>query len=290
MRQWWRTLSGCGIGFAVALDVSACAKVSQAPRPMVEAETPVPTVPPSTPTPPPTPAPLATRPVAKKTKAGKGEMIGPVITHFGAARADGLPVDPVSTENGIPTYVSSAGSGFIIVVEAKIGSGGGEVGRRVFAYVADDPKVRPDLEIVASRDLGNGSPKVCDKMKPDIGGIPAVNPARFDETQKISDAINDFSCRFETFNESTSSCTSTKSGDFSFVKPDTVEQYCMMVAHAWSFPEGDTILTARIRDANGNPGPQKQIRIRHPRPSQLPKTPTPVPTPSKPKGIPTRGA
>ncbi|MBI3782185.1 MAG: hypothetical protein HY270_02170 [Deltaproteobacteria bacterium] len=257
---------------------------------MGEVDTPVPTVPPATPTPPPTPAPLATRPVLKKGKADKGEFIGPVITHLGAARADGLPVEPVSNEGGIPTYMSAAGSGFIIVIEAKPGSGGGEVARRVFAYQAGDPKVRPDLEIISSRDLGNGSPKVCDRMRPDIGGIPAVNPTRFDETQKISDAINDFSCRFETFNESQSSCTSTKTGDFSFVKQDTTQQFCMMVAHAWSFTEGDTILTVRVRDMNGNPGPAKKMRVRHPPASKVTKKPTPVPTPSKPKGIPTRGA
>jgi hypothetical protein len=254
-------------------------------------DTPMPTVPPSTPTPPATATPLSTRPIGKDFKPAKGQLIGPIITHLGAARADGVAVQPVSVDSkGIPTYVTTAGSGFILVVEAKAGIGGNEVARTVFAYQADDPSVRPDLEIISSRDLGDGSKKVCDRMKPDLGGVPAVNPPRFDTKKEISDAINDFACRFETFNESASSCTATAQGDFAFIERDTQQQFCMMVARAWGFPEGDTIITVRVRDMKGNPGPSKQVRIRHPAASKVPKQATPVPTPAKPKSIPTRGA
>lgn len=251
-------------------------------------ETAVPTVAPATPTPTPPVTPLPTRPVGREdVRPKKGEAIGPIITHFGAARADGYPVNPVNTEKGIPTYVTSAGAGFILVVEAKPGIGGHEVGRRIFAHVADDPTVRPDLEIISNRPLGNGDPRVCDSRRPNIGGIPAA--PSFAETQAITDAINDFACRFETHNDNESACTVNASGDFAFVNPETTQQFCMAVARAWGFPVGDTILTVRVRDVKGNPGPPKKVRIR--RPAQ-PPTPAaralPTPVPTGPKPLPTR--
>jgi hypothetical protein len=232
----------------------------------------MPTVPPSTPTPLATEAPLPTRPVGSQIKARKGELIGPIVTHFGAARADGVPVDPVSVDKqGIPTYSSSAGSGFMIVVEVKPGIGGNEVSRRIFAHVPGDPSVRPDLEIESNRDMGNGSPEVCDRRKPNIGGIPGINPPSFAETQRVSDALNDFGCRFETFIESDSSCTLEPNGDYSFVSKETTTQFCMMVARAYAFPVGETLLTLRVRDTEGNPGPTKQMRILRPPPPKIEK-------------------
>lgn len=233
-------------------------------------ETPMPTVPSPGATPAPTEAPLPTRPMGNAITPRKGEIIGPVVTFFGAAKADGSSVDPTSVDkNGVPTYNSSWGSGFMLVVEAKPGKSGLAVGRRVFAYVPNDPKTRPDLEIETSRDMGNGSPAVCDRRRPNIGGVPGIKPASFSETQRISDAINDFACRFETFIESESSCTMAANGDYSFVKKDSSTQFCMIVAHAYAFPVGETVLSVRLRDEQGNPGPVKQMRIvRPPAPAQ----------------------
>jgi hypothetical protein len=278
-------------GVCLAISLAACASRKQ-PQPPPEpasapvADTPVPTVPPTTPSPTPPPTPLPTRPVGREDiKPKKGQAIGPVITHFGAARADGLPVPPVSVEKGIPTYQTNTGAGFMLVVEAKPGLGGHEVGRRIFAHVPNDPTVRPDLEIISNRPLGDGSPKVCDSRRPDIGGIPAA--PSFAETQAITDAINDFACRFETHNDNESACTVNASGDFAFVNPETTQQFCMAVARAWGFPVGDTILTVRVRDVKGNPGPPKQIRIRRPAETPKPRA-LPSPTPAGPKPIPTR--
>jgi hypothetical protein len=227
--------------------------------------TPVPTVPLTTPTPAPTAAPIPTRRIGKAAEARDGAPIGPVITHFGVGRADGLPVEPTSIgKDGIPTYTAAAGSGFMIIVEAKPGEGGLDVGRRVFAHIADDPTVRPDLEIQANRDLGNGSKAVCDRRRPKIGGIPGINPPSFAETSKITDAINDFSCRFEVFSESDFSCTMTRSGDFSFAKADTTAQFCMIIARAYGFDFGDTLVSVRVRDVAGNPGPVHKLRIHRP--------------------------
>jgi hypothetical protein len=234
--------------------------------------TPVPTVPLETPTTPAAEAtPLPTRPIGAKIKHRKGEVIGPLVTFFGAARADGTSVEPVSVgKNGIPTY-RLAGSGFMIVVEAKPGKSGYEPSRQVFMNVPNDPKARPDLQIETTRDMGNGSPAVCDRQRPNIGGIPGIAPPSFAETQRITDAINDFGCRFETFIESDSACTLDKTGDYAFADPSTTTQFCMIVARAYAFPVGTTLLSVRVRDSEGNPGPIKQMRIlRPPEPARKP--------------------
>lgn len=268
-----------GLGLVLLCMLSACAARHPVHKPKVtplaETPTPMPTVPPSAPTPEPGASPLPTRPVGTNIKPKKGELIGPVISFFGAARADGNTVEPVSVDKkGIPTYQSAVGSGFMLVIEAKPGKSGLEPGRTVFSYKEDDPTVRPDLEVETSRDMGNGSPEVCDRRRPNIGGMPGIWPPDFSETQRVSNAINDFGCRFETFIESSGACTLDKSGDFSFVNKDSSVQFCMIVARAYVFPEGDTILSVRLRDSAGNPGPIKQMRIH--RPAMPPRKPVPA--------------
>jgi hypothetical protein len=219
----------------------------------------MPTVPPSTPVPPGGAA-LPTRPVKNpKSEAEKraGKMVGPIVTYAGIARADGQPTDPIGKNaEGIPIYQNPVGSGFMVVVEGKPGISNLEVGRSIFKYDASDPTQRPDLEIEVDRALGDGNPEVCDARRPKIGGIPAVNPPSFAETKQVSAALNDFSCRFETFIESNSSCTVDKSGDFSFLAPkESKVQFCMVVARSWNFQDGDTLVSVRLRDIEGNPGP-----------------------------------
>lgn len=268
MRNSCRLLWG-GLSVCLLLGLAGCAAKKPVKGGMHAAaefeSTPMPTVPPSTPMPEATAVPLPTRPIGKQVKATKGAPIGPVITFFGAARADGSIVESeLVDKKGIPVYRSQVGSGFMLVVEAKPGQSGYEPGRRVFAYVPEDPKVRPDLEIETSRDMGNGSPEVCDRKRPNIGGIPGINPPNFGDTKKISDAINDFSCRFETFIESDGSCTLNKGGDYSFVRKDTTTQFCMIVARAYLYPVGRTLLSVRLRDSEGNPGPVQQLWIERP--------------------------
>jgi hypothetical protein len=280
MRQWQRTFAQWALLAVCIVILSGCASAQKsttketsksrrsrdvaAATPTYET-TPMPTVPPATATPVSTPAPIRTRPAGSGKTAGKGQTIGPLISFFGAARADGTKVEPTSVDSkGVPTYVTAAGSGFMLVIEAKPGDSELEVGRRVFAYVPDDPTIRPDLEIQSTRDMGNGSAEVCDRRRPNIGGIPGINPPSFAENKRVSSAINDFSCRFETFIESESSCTMGPNGDYSFINPETTTQFCMIVARAYAFPVGDTVLSVRVRDTEGNPGPMKQIRIRRP--------------------------
>jgi len=277
--------------FVLAFGFAACAgmKKESKPKPVdtvaeaVPAYTPVPTVAPRTPEPPgakPLPTRPSLNPEAEKIRAS-GKPIGPVVTFAGITRADGFKIDPISVDKqGVATYRNYVGSGFQLVVEAKPGISHLEVGRRLFARDPKNPAARPDLEIEVNRPLGDGSPEVCDRRRPKIGGIPAVNPPSFAEKQKIADALNDFSCRFETAIESESSCVVTQYGDYSYVSPDTTTQFCMVVARAWNFPAGETLVSVRVRDIQGNPGPVTHFRLLRPE-----QRPTPVVT--KPKSTPT---
>lgn len=232
---------------------------------------------------------LAVRPVgdAKTTEAAKraGKAVGPIVTHAGVVRADGRRVDPVGkTKAGIPIYQHPVGSGFMIVVEGKEGLSNVEVGRSIFRYDENDPSLRPDIEIQVDRPLGDGSVAVCDARRPKIGGIPAINPPNFAENNAtISATLNDMSCRFETFIESNGSCTLNTYGDFEFLSKDTKVQFCMVVARSWAFPKGDTLVSVRLRDTDGNPGPVSRFVLRN-QPNPTPKRqPTAAPTPTAPR-------
>lgn len=265
-----------------------CSTMRSAPQATPAAPTPppvsMPTVPPGTPIPAGA-APLPTRPVKNpnaeaEKKAGKA--VGPVVTFAGLARADGQLTQPFGkSPEGIPIYRNPVGSGFMIVVEGKPGLGNVEVGRSIFKYDPNDPTQRPDLEIEVNRPLGDGSAAVCDARPPKLGGIPAVNPPSFAEKPQVSAALNDFSCRFETFIESNSSCTVQKGGEFSFVDPKNSKvQFCMVVARAWNFPDGDTLVSLRLRDVDGDPGPVTRFIVqRQPNPTPPPRpmrSPTPI--------------
>ncbi len=278
--------------FLTAAALSACAAKKSRPataRSMQGAQetyapTPFPTVPPSGSVVSPTPV-RTKRPVRK----GKpGEPIGPEITFLGITRADGKNIDPESVDSkGVATYKNFVGSGFQLVIEARPGLSGYDVGRRLFGSSPTDPKQRPDLEIEVDRPLGDGSPEVCDRMRPHIGGVPAIKPPSFAETQKVADTLNDLSCRFEVFIDSESACTLDSSEDWAYKKPESEVQFCMMVARAWNFPVGETLISVRLRDRGGNPGPVKQIRLL--RPKEVPRPPRRVPkAPPTPKPLPTR--
>lgn len=207
---------------------------------------------------------------------------GPNITFFGLARADNTVVQPSGTnEDGIPIYERPSGAGFLIVVEAKPGANGGILGRCNMSYDPFNPGVRPDLQVLANRAIGAGDPAVCDGelarqtgtgcggSPPQLerfGGIPAVDPPTFDLTsQTVADALNDFGCRM-TFNGSDAPCTLSAAGNPRFAANDSVGQFCSesVVAGAEAFHQGDTLLTARWRDAGGSLGPAKQIIVRIP--------------------------
>ena len=213
-----------------------------------------------------------------------GTPIGPRVSYFAVARADGAVIDPVgTTPEGVPIFTRPSGSGFYLVVEGAPGISGAPVGLSTFR---EDLASLPDLQIVASRPLGDGSPAVCDN-DPRGGGVPAVNPPDFGASPENIAVINDFACRFRDGEGHPSgvgpadACTLFPSGDFAFVNQASTVQFCAQVSRLFAFPEGDTVLTVRLRDVLGNVGPAAQIVVR-----VLP-TPTPPPIPT---ATPTRPA
>lgn len=202
---------------------------------------------------------------------------GPKVTFFGLATADDLLIEPIGTTiDGIPIYERRGSSGWRIIVEGKPGSSGARVGvAGTYPGMSQNP-YRADLQIQSNRQLGNGSTYVCDRgPQAPIGGIPAINPPDFGPSDAVTDAINDFACRFDAHSESGSACTMFGSG-FAFVMmPPRVPnddpsswsrmQFCSVpsVGFEMRFPAGqDTLLTVQLTDTQGNVGDQEQIVVR----------------------------
>lgn len=170
------------------------------------------------------------------------------------------------TSEGWPIYKRPLGYGFNVIVEARPGPSRRPVGLNAFRYNPDDAAVRPDLEIIVSRPLGDGSEAVCDDMLPQIGGVPAASS--FDDTPAISGAINDFACRFVNGSgepggrASGDACTTTPEGDFHFADNNSTAQFCALIAEPFAFELGDTAVMVRVRDSTGLPGPSAAFVVR----------------------------
>lgn len=193
----------------------------------------------------------------------------PVITYFGLTRADDTVVSPIGvTEDGIPIFERFFGSGFSVVVEGRRGGTNADLGPNTYNWSPVDPTVLPDLQVVVSRALGDGSASVCDDIAPQLGGVPAVEPPEFGTTQAVANAINDFSCRFKDGlgsrrgRDAIDACTLSGDGIFRFVNATTTLQYCGLINEPLSFPFGDTVVTAVIRDLGGNVSVPRQIVVR----------------------------
>ncbi len=193
---------------------------------------------------------------------------GPEITFLGLARADGVPLSPDQFDGqGRPVYQRDFGAGFVLIAEGRPGRSGVPVGTSAFDYSPADPAVLPDLQMLVSRNLGNGSTMVCDSRPPQAGGVPATPRLEFDGSDTIAAAINDLTCRADDGTgepkavSSQDACTSFSSGDFGFVEPLSTLQYCMIVSPTWSFPNGATTVKARMRDLDGNVGAPREMIV-----------------------------
>lgn len=181
---------------------------------------------------------------------------GPRITFLGLAAADGTIIAPVADDTA--AFQRVGGSGFQLVVEALPGTDGLQVGTVVFDSRPDDPQARPDLQIEASRPLGDGNPGVCTE-----GGIPGFDPPDFGPTREVADALNDFSCGFEVATTARRACTTDGFGSPVFVSQASgVVQFCLLVNAVKAFPPGETALSVLVRDVGGNLGPEMRIAVR----------------------------
>jgi len=194
---------------------------------------------------------------------------GPFVSFFGLARADESLVNASgSTPSGVPIYERPFGSGFRIVVEGHSGPSGFSPGNTAFQFGSAG---FPDLQVLSSRPLGNGSAAVCDRIAPEAGGVPAIDPPNFTNTGTVIAAVNDLGCRFldgggNPFGRigSDNSCVQfpPNSGTFRYVSTNSTIQFCGLVDSAFAFAPGDTMLTVRLRDILGNAGPPSQIVVR----------------------------
>ena len=128
----------------------------------------------------------------------------------------------------------------------------------------------PDLQIQVTRPLGDGSSLVCDDAPPTLGGVPAINPPSFDDTPANDDRLNDLACRFidgggnkigRVCGDSTA-CVLGEDGIFGCVTADATVQFCGFMGQALTFPPGDTLVTVRARDVQGNLGAPRQLLVR----------------------------
>lgn len=185
------------------------------------------------------------------------------------ARSDGTVV-------GSPTAVSPAGVpvyerpsfGFILVVEGRPGATGAPMGRTSFQWSPGDPSVRPDLQMIVSRPLGDGSADVCDDAPGRRGGVPAT--AEFGPTQAVADAISDLGCRFKDAAGNpggrgpADACTRMPDGTDRFRAADSTVQFCALVDRPFAFPRGDTLVTVRLRDVAGHLSAPAALVVRVP--------------------------
>jgi hypothetical protein len=180
--------------------------------------------------------------------------------------------------------VYSLNSGqFVIVVEGAPGTNGFAVGKSLLPEPPDD---RPDLQIENTQDTGyglpgNGSLAVCDTgpVSAGGGGIPGINPTDFSDGDLfITDALNDFACRFEFFSPAAPCTYIDATGDAKLVNSGATAQFCDLVSLTAQFPPGISVITAKLRDDFGNLGPAAQIVVRVATP-----TPTRTVTPTHPR-------
>jgi len=176
-------------------------------------------------------------------------------------------IEPVGfTPDQIPIFERPLGYLFNIVVEGKPGPSLRRVADSSFNWSADDPSVRPGLEMIVNRALGDGSPEVCDNMFPLIGGIPAATG--FEETQMVANAVNDLGCRFldgsglPRGRSRAEACTFFPNGEFHVVQSSSTIQFCGVIAEPYGFPTGDTRVDVRLRDISGAVGPSASFIVR----------------------------
>jgi hypothetical protein len=192
-------------------------------------------------------------------------MPGPQITYFGITTADNHVIQPDDEDDqGNLVYTRLFGSGFFLVVEAKAGISNSPPDTRTLSSITDTT-IRPDVQVLANRNMGNGSAEVCDRGPAPltIGGVPGFNPPDFNSSQAVTDALNDFGCRLD--DNTTAPCSLSSRDIPQFVKPGvSTTQVCSSTVFGTelSLPLGDTLLTVQWRDRNGNIGHPARFVIR----------------------------
>ncbi|MCX8073893.1 MAG: hypothetical protein N3C12_15870 [Candidatus Binatia bacterium] len=192
-------------------------------------------------------------------------LIGPIVTAIGVADLGGQVNQAIGVDaEGRPIFSRTEEAGFILFVEARPGRSQLPVGTVIFNPKRGDPTAQPDLQVQVNRALGDGSEAVCDATYPRVGGVPGTLLGMFDTVQSVTDALNDLGCRFRVFSEADFACTQDRGANLVYADSSSTVQFCILVNDALTFPPGDTIVTARLRDIGGNVGAPAQIVVRVP--------------------------
>ena len=199
----------------------------------------------------PTPVPTSTRPPSTPRS-----QVGPEITYLGIATADDVAIAPTGTDDeGRPLVYPQNGQGITLVIEARRGTNQRPIGTKTF----DQAGELPDLQLIVSRPLGDGSAAVCDVDPPTSGGVPATTPFSFDAA--AATAVNDLGCRAEP-PMPLPTCTRQPNGEYAYMSRDSEIQFCIPLAATWAFTPFDTTVAARVRDVSGNLSTPRELVVR----------------------------
>lgn len=167
-------------------------------------------------------------------------------------------------EAGRPIFSRTSEAGFLLYIEGRPGPSQLPVGTVLFNPKRNDAQALPDLIVQVSRALGDGSEEVCDITYPRIGGVPGTRAGELGLSPSVADAVNDLACRFRAFTETDFACTQDSGANLLFRSASSTVQYCILINDALTFPPGDTIVSARLRDIGGNVGGVSEIVVRVP--------------------------
>ena len=191
-----------------------------------------------------------------------------------------------TTANGVPIFTRPSGTAFHLVIEGQPGANHVTVGNS--AYDAELLSF-PDLQIETSRALGNGSTAVCDSAGSKAGGVPgnrspqlSTNQIPALRRQRLRLPLSSMAAANPwrgaparpvppTAPAPPDSPSSTQRARCSFAPP---------ITKVLQFPDGDTVLTARLQGIDATPGPTAQIVVRigaSPAPATVSPTPTATP-------------
>jgi hypothetical protein len=236
-----------------------------------------------------------------------GCPVGPTITTFGIANAAGDFEPPIGFDDAGRPIFSQRDNRPSLVLEARSGPDSKSPGGSAIPYFSGGVQHDPDVQIILSRPLGDGDPRVCDIDPPDQGGVPATVPFDFSSDPNVLDHIDDMGCRVDDGKgqalgriDQSDACTHSNSAGFGFgfVDAGSGIQYCASISAAWAFPDGDTVVAARVKDKLlGNFGEPREIIVRigdaataTPTATGTPVPSTPSPTKTPPLVLPTQTA
>lgn len=148
---------------------------------------------------------------------------------------------------------------FLLVIEGARGTSNRDPGEDLIVH--DD--VRPDIQVLVTNDLGDGSAVTCDigPAPAPSGGVPGFDPPVFGSGQDVTAALQDIACRFSLHKTSAEACTKNDFGNFSYLGIGTRRQYCFAVSQNAAFPPGRTVIAVQLVDTLGNVGPIREIAV-----------------------------